>query len=198
MNSCSHFEVVMETFTARNKKSKQDNKESYSKTDSMVDSKLKQLKISREKTDLNKTDEVQPDAKVISSVGNQRLLKFGSVTLSSSAKTPKPPEVPRSTTFCRKGTASRLGGDGEACEEGVEEIDYCCIERLPGDGCFSECTEDNDDGNLSDGYYEDDLLEEGIDDINDESCSEGILSLYDQIKYQLIDLWLTLYFSHEA
>ncbi|CAB4038914.1 Hypothetical predicted protein, partial [Paramuricea clavata] len=162
----------METFTARNKKSKQDNKESYSKTDSMVDSKLKQLKISREKTDLNKTDEVQPDAKVISSVGNQRLLKFGSVTLSSSAKTPKPPEVPRSTTFCRKGTASRLGGDGEACEEGVEEIDYCCIERLPGDGCFSECTEDDDDGNLSDGYYEDDLLEEGIDDINDESCSE--------------------------
>jgi hypothetical protein len=170
----------METFTSRNKKSKQDNKESYNKTDSTVDSKLKQLKISREKTGFDKTDEVKPEIKVISSVGNHRLLKFGSVTLpSSETKTPKPPKVPRSTAFWRKDTASRLGGDGEACEEGTEDIDYCCIERLPGDGCFSECTElteDDDVGqNFSDGYYEDDLLEEGIDDINDESCSEGII-----------------------
>ena len=163
----------METFTSSNKKSKQDNKEICHKTDSMVDSKLKQLKINHE--DSNKSDEVKADIKV--GVGNQRLLKFGFVSIPSSAKTPKPPEVPRSTTFCRKGTASRLGGDGEACEEEIEDIDYCCIERLPGDGCFSECTEDDDDvGHFFDGYCEDDLLDEGIDDINDESCSEGTLN----------------------
>jgi hypothetical protein len=161
----------METFTSRNKKSKQDSKEMCNKTDPMVDSQFKQLKINHEKADLNKIDEVKSDVKV--RVGNQRLLKFGSVSLPSSAKTPKPPEVPRSTAFCRKATASRLGGDGEACEEDIEDIDYSCIERLPGDGCISECTEDDD--LLSDGYCEDDLLGEGIDDINDESCSEGIL-----------------------
>ena len=169
------FEVVMETFTSRNKTSEPDNRESYNKSDSFVNTKMKQLKIHCEKTDLTKNDEANPDIKVGSSTGNQRMLKCGPVTLPSSAKTPKPPNIPKPTTFCRKGTASRLGGDGEACEEGVEEIDYCCIERLPGDGCFSECTEDDDDvGNLSDGYYEDDLLEEGINDVNDESCSEGV------------------------
>ena len=167
----------METFTSRNKKSKQDNKEICNKTDSMFDSKFKQLKINPEDVDSNKTDAAKSDIKV--SVGNQRLLKFGFVSLPISAKTPKPPEVPRSSAFCRKGTTSRLGGDGEACEEEIEDIDYCCIERLPGDGCFSECTEDDDDvGNLSDGYCEDELLDEGVDDINDESCSEGTGTLF--------------------
>ena len=167
----------METFTSRSKNSKQENRERYKTTDS-VDSKLKQLKINSEKTDLTKNDEANPDMRVVSTVGSQRVLKCGPIALPTSGKTPKPPDIPRSTTFVRKGTTSRLGGDGEACEEGVEEIDYCCIERLPGDGCFSECTEDDDVGNLSDGYCEDDLLEEGIDDINDDSCSEGMFTLW--------------------
>ncbi|XP_028398329.1 tubulin polyglutamylase TTLL4-like isoform X2 [Dendronephthya gigantea] len=167
----------METFTSRNENSKQDmNREVYNKSASIVNSKLKQFRISHEKTDFDKRVEGKPpvDKKVISNTVNKRLVKYGLVTLPSSAKTPKPPEVPKSATFCGKGTPSRLGGDGEACKEEVEDeqIDYCCMERLPGDGCISECNEDDDIDNLSDGFYEDDLLEEGIDDIHDESCSE--------------------------
>ena len=178
----------METFTSRKEIAKQDNKESYEKVGDIDDCKIKQLNIKLEKTDLNKTDEVQTGIKVTnSSTGNQRLLKLkvGPVTLPQSAKTPKPPDVPRSTAFCQKATGGRLGGDGEACKEENEEIDYCCIERLPGDGCFSECTEDEDVGNLSDGYCEDDLIDEGIDDVNDESCSEGIISIKTQMLCQI-------------
>lgn len=163
----------METFPPKNKYL-QKNKESCNIADFMVDSKLKQLKINRENPDLSKGDEIKSDIKVVGS--NQRLLRFGSVVLPSSAKTPRPPSTPKSSTFCHKVTHNRLRGDGEACEElGVEneQIDYCCVERLPGDGCFSECAEDDVDS-LSDGYYEDEL-EESIDDINDETCSEGIL-----------------------
>ena len=66
----------METFTSRSKNSKQDNRERYNKIDS-VDSKLKQLKINSEKTDLTKNDEANPDMRVVSTVG-KRTRKFHS------------------------------------------------------------------------------------------------------------------------
>lgn len=171
----------METFNCRSTHKNSPlgiNKEGYNHTDSMVESKLQQRKLCREKTYLNKTGEVKPDIKVISNIGSQRELKFGSITFAKNAKTPKPPEVPRSTTFYCKSSDSRLQGDGEVCKQDDNEIDYCSIERLPGDGCFSEGTEEDDVGNLSDGFYEEDLFEGRIDGINEESCSEGIFACF--------------------
>ncbi|XP_046846125.1 tubulin monoglutamylase TTLL4-like [Xenia sp. Carnegie-2017] len=109
----------------------------------------------------NDSGDLNVDVKLISNAGNQLLFKARS-------KTPKPPDLPRSTAFRRKSSVFRQEYDDERdCVED-DDIDYSCIERSPGDGCFSECTEE-DFEQLSDCYYDDELLEEGINLIEDES-----------------------------
>ena len=150
-------------------------------------SKLLKLKISLGKTG-TVSDGDDLDKKNRTGVPNHRVLRFSSrdVTVSLNAKTPKPPAIPKSRAFHQKSQRlldkdNRLGGDGEACEEVIEEevIDYCAIERLPGDGCFSESADDYELSNLSDGYdeedFEENILEDLESDINEEIFEEGII-----------------------
>lgn len=180
--SLSFVQVVMETL---GDESRQQSKESPRPPVS----KLLKLKISPGKTGTG-SDGDDLGKRNRSGVANHRVLKFGSrgVTVSASAKTPKPPVIPKSRAFHQKSHRlldknNRLGGDGEACEEVMEEelIDYCAIERLPGDGCFSESTDDYmyELSNQSDGYdeedFEENILEDLESDINEETCEEGII-----------------------
>lgn len=152
-------------------------KESYSSSVS----KLQQLKISHEQT--GSCSDGEELKKVHSGPPSHRFVRAASVTLTAAAKTPKPPTVPKSRSFYQKSyraleKSDRLGGDGEACEDVTEEdaIDYCGIERLPGDGCFSESTDDDELSNISDGFDEnEDTLDDLDNDVNEETCNEGMI-----------------------
>ena len=113
---------------------------------------------------------------------SNRMLKLGSMGPTAFfTKTPKPPTVPRSRSFYQKSqrpldtSCGRLGADGEAYEEMNTEdddsVDYCSIERLPGDGCVSESTDE-----FSDGFEEEENeVSDGSENYNEEISCEGNL-----------------------
>ena len=68
----------------------------------------------------------------------------------------------------------RVSGDGESCTECNESgLPYCERERVPGDGCFSDIAEEDEEGEVDDDNFvaEED---EGIEDLDDDfyECDE--------------------------
>lgn len=108
---------------------------------------------------------------------------------------PTPPSIPRSkNTFQRKFYKTeevlyedRVCGDGESCKDDYYEKDIV-LERQPGDGCFSDIAEeDEDDVDDSDN----DCTVEGEDNFEDEyfECDEMVdgeeLSKCNSLKFHI-------------
>lgn len=102
----------------------------------------------------------------------------------SSIKKPAPPNTPKSKIMLvrkfydvkKEGLVDegRVSGDGESCTECNEGgLPYCERERVPGDGCFSDIAEEDEEGEVDDDNFvaEED---EGIEDLDDDfyECDE--------------------------